>query len=79
VPPVGNIVSAEYHNFCATVEPGEPTPAMSLIPFGLDQTVWYTFTAPTTGNMTISATNDPFNRPDNIDLQLAVYVSDNNT
>jgi hypothetical protein len=79
VPAVGNIVSAEFNNFCATVEPGEPTPAMSLIPFGLDQTVWYTFTAPTTGNMTISATNDPFNRPDNIDLQLAVYVSDNNT
>jgi hypothetical protein len=79
VPPVGSLVSPEQHNFCATVEPGEPTPAMSLIPFGLDQTVWYTFTAPATGNMTISATSDPLNRNDDVDLQLAVYVSDNNT
>ncbi len=79
VPPVGSIVTPEQHNFCATVEPGEPTPAMSLIPFGIDQTVWYTFTAPPSGNMTISATNDPLNRPDNIDLQLAVYQSSNNT
>lgn len=78
VPPVGNIVSPEYHNFCAGIEAGEPTPAMSLIPFGIDQTVWYTFTAPPSGNMTISATNDPNNQGDNIDLQLAVYESSNN-
>lgn len=79
VPATGSIVSPEYHNFCATVEAGEPTPAMSLIPFGIDQTVWYTFTAPPSGNMTIAATNDPNNRGDNIDLQLAVYESDNGT
>jgi hypothetical protein len=79
VPAVGSIVSPEYHNFCAGIEAGEPTPSMSLIPFGIDQTVWYTFTAPPSGNMHINATNDPLNRPDNIDLQLAVYESSNNT
>jgi Secretion system C-terminal sorting domain len=79
VPNSGSIVSPEQHNFCATTEPGEPTPAMSLIPFGIDQTVWYTFVAPASGNMVINAANDPFNRNDNIDLQLAVYQSTNNT
>lgn len=79
VPGGGSITSPEQHNFCATVEPGEPVPNQSLIPFGLDQTVWYTFTAPPTGNMTIAAVSDPLNRGDEIDLQIAVYESSNGT
>lgn len=79
VPGGGSITSAEHHNFCATLEPGEPTPGMSLIPYGLDQTVWFTFTAPPTGNMTIEGVSDPFNRGDDIDLQIAVYASSNGT
>lgn len=75
VPSGGSINSGEQHNFCATVEPGEPVPNA----FGLDQTVWYTFIAPPSGNVTLALDNDPLNRGDNIDLQVAVYESDNNT
>lgn len=79
VPGGGSIVSAEFHNFCATVQPGEPVPGTSLIPYGLDQTVWFTFTAPPSGNLTISGVSDPNNRGDEIDMQIAVYASDNGT
>lgn len=75
VPSGGSLTSPEQHNFCATVEPGEPVPTA----FGLDQTVWYTFVAPPSGNVTIDLNNDPQNRGDDIDLQGAVYASDNNT
>lgn len=74
VPAVGSVGDPDEHNFCATVEPGEPVPSA----FGIDQTVWYTFLAPPTGNVTINATNDPNNYGDQIDLQVAVYESSNN-
>lgn len=75
VPGGGSINSGEQHNFCATVEPGEPVPAA----FGLDQTVWYTFQAPPSGNVTLALDTDPNNRGDDIDLQVAVYESSDNT
>lgn len=75
VPAGGSVTSGEQHNFCATVQPGEPVPNA----FGLDQTVWYTFIAPPSGNVTLDLLTDPLNRGDDIDLQVAVYASDNNT
>ncbi len=75
VPASGSVTSGEQHNFCATVDPGEPVPNA----FGLDQTVWYTFVAPPSGNVTLDLNTDPLNRGDDIDLQVAVYASDNNT
>lgn len=73
VPAGGSVTTGEQHNFCATVEAGEPVPNA----FGLDQTVWYTFIAPPSGNVTLDLNNDPLNRGDNIDLQVAVYESSN--
>ncbi len=58
-----------YSNLCATIQesPDEPNPDA----FGTDQTVWFTFTPPTSGNVTISAVGGA----NDIDLQLAVYFS----
>ncbi|BDS12079.1 T9SS type B sorting domain-containing protein [Aureispira anguillae] len=65
----------DYTNLCSDTEAGEPTPAA----FSIDKTVWFTFTAPASGNVTIDAQNDPHNIGDEIDLQLALYYSPNNT
>ena len=73
VPPAGSVNIPDAHNFCATLEAGEFDPAN----FGLDQTVWFTFVAPPSGNVTVSATTDPLGYGDDIDLQLAVYASSN--
>ncbi|MCB9235884.1 MAG: T9SS type A sorting domain-containing protein [Bacteroidia bacterium] len=75
VPGSGSIHKDSLHNFCATVQPGEPVPAA----FGLDHTVWFTFRAPPSGNLTIGADTDPLNFGDDIDLQLAVYESSNDS
>lgn len=66
------------HNLCAG-DLGDPTPSA----FGTDQTVWYTFTTPTTGTfaLDIQATSDlplPLGT-DAVDLQLAVFESSTNT
>ena len=71
VPASGSVASMTEHNFCATVEPGEPVPAA----FGLDQTVWYCFEAPPSGNININMVTDPLALGDDIDLQVAVYES----
>ncbi len=76
VPNGGNINNGvDYTNLCSDTEPGEPSPNA----FSIDKTVWFTFTAPASGNVTIDATNDPNNIGDEIDLQLALYYSVNNT
>lgn len=75
VPTGGNVGSNNEHNFCATTEVGEPVPSS----FGIDATVWYTFQAPASGNVTIDLVSDPQNFGDNVELQIAVYASDNNT
>lgn len=76
VPNGGNINNGvNYTNLCSDTEAGEPTPNA----FSIDKTVWFTFTAPASGNVTINAENDPNNVGDEIDLQLALYYSVNNT
>ncbi len=77
--PVGGTIPAgtDYYNFCADVEANEVVPDA----FGLDQTVWFTFTAPNTpganasSSLTVNLTSDPNNIGDEVDLQLAVYES----
>jgi large repetitive protein len=60
-----------YNNYCATTENGEPTPNA----FGIDKTVWFSFVAPTSGNVTIRTDSDPTNLGDDIDLQVAIYAA----
>lgn len=64
-----------YTNLCSDTEAGEPNPTA----FGIEKTVWFTFTAPTSGNVTIDALSDPNLLGDEIDIQLALYYSDDNT
>ena len=64
-----------YLNLCSGTQAGEPNPSA----FGIEQTVWFQFTAPSSGNVTITTRSDPNNLGDAIDLQLAVYQSANNT
>lgn len=68
------------NNFCAGTanEPGV-SGGTFLTDFSPDATVWYSFTAPTTGEVIIDAYNDPDSRGDQIDLQLAVYESSDGT
>lgn len=76
VPNGGSINNnVDYTNLCSDTEAGEPNPSA----FSIDKTVWFTFTAPASGNVTIDAQNDPNNIGDEIDLQLALYYSPNNT
>lgn len=79
--PVGGSINngTSYFNFCAGTQPGEPSP------FGIDQTVWFSFVAPNhaganaTANVRVRVTSDPANLGNDIDLQLAVYESSDNT
>lgn len=73
----GNCMRAE-NNFCSGTA-GEPAVSGGtfLTDFSADATVWYKFTAPATGEVLISAYNDPNSLGDQIDLQLALYESDN--
>lgn len=75
----GTCMRAE-NNFCAGTanEPGV-SGGTFLTDFSPDATVWYSFTAPTTGEVIIDAYNDPDSRGDQIDLQLAVYESSDGT
>jgi large repetitive protein len=79
--PIGGTINTglNYYNFCSDIEPGEPAP------FGIDQTVWFSFIAPNhvgpnaTSNVTINLQSDPAALGDAVDLQLAVYASSDNT
>ena len=62
-----------YQNLCADTEVSEANPAA----FGIDKTVWFSFQAPASGNITIDAISDPNNLGDDVDLQLALYYSSN--
>ncbi|MEZ5002459.1 MAG: T9SS type A sorting domain-containing protein [Chitinophagales bacterium] len=68
------------NNFCKNTA-GEPgvSGGTFLTDFSPDQTVWYEFIAPATGEILINAYNDPTSVGDQIDLQLAVYESSDNT
>jgi large repetitive protein len=65
----------DYTNLCTDTEAGEPDPNA----FGIGKTVWFTFVAPASGNVTIDALSDPNLIGDDVDLQLAVYSSSDNT
>ncbi len=65
-----------YTNLCASTETDEPDPGFGLGSDDIDQTVWFTFTPPSSGNVTIDAISD---LGENVDLQLAVYVSADGT
>lgn len=72
--------STNYYNFCSDTEIGEPVPNA----FGIDQTVWFSFETPTLAssdgvNVDVIGLNDPNSLGDAIDLQLALYISDNNS
>ena len=58
-----------YNNYCATTENGEADPSA----FNIEKTVWFTFVAPTSGNVTLQLDSDPTNLGDDIDLEVAVY------
>gem|GEM_PF-744659 len=81
--PVGGALNngIDYFNFCADIEPGEPNPSA----FGIDQTVWFTFTTPNypgpnaTADITINVESDPNNLGNEIDLQIAVHESGSGT
>lgn len=75
--PNGGAINAgtNYQNLCMDLESGESVPSA----FGIEHTAWFTFTAPTSGNITVNAYNDPNNLGDDVDLQLALYFSSNNT
>jgi large repetitive protein len=76
VPNGGSINNGvNYLNLCSDTESGEPNPSA----FAIEQTVWYSFIVPASGNVTIRTRNDPNNIGDQIDLQLAVYQAANNS
>jgi|GEM_PF-1205648 len=83
----GTISASPFNNECATIEAGEPDPAYTdndAIPFnGItpDNTLWFSFIAPPTGHVEITANNNVLSSTysDNVDLQIAVYGSSNNT
>lgn len=66
------LLGSEWHNFCSDVETNEAS-LMTDGNYTLDQTVWFKFRTPNTGNNTdveIRALNDPNNVGDQIDLQM---------
>jgi len=67
------------NNFCKGTA-GEPAVSGGtfLTDFTPEQTVWYEFTAPATGEVVIDAVNNA-TPSDNIELQLALYESSDNT
>lgn len=68
------------NNYCKDIT-GEPAVSGGnfFTDFEPDQTVWYTFIAPATGEVQIDAYNDPNSLGDQLDLQLAVFESSDNT
>ena len=78
VPP-GTCMRAE-NNFCAGIT-GEPVVSGGTFfsDFSPDATVWYKFTAPTTGEVRIDTYNDPNNLGDFIYSQIAVFETSDNT
>jgi hypothetical protein len=75
----GSCMRAE-NNFCAGIA-GEPAVngGNFFTDFSPDATVWYKFTAPTTGEVKINTYNDPDSRGDQIYTQIAVFETSDNT
>ena len=69
--PVATIPAAGHgsqNNYCADAV-GEPQPSQ----WTADQTVWYTFIAPSTGAVNLDIVSDPLGNLNAIDLQFAVW------
>lgn len=68
------------NNFCAGIG-GEPAVSGGnfFTDFSPDGTVWYKFTAPSTGEVKINTYSDPDNRGDLIYTQIAVFETSDNT
>jgi large repetitive protein len=75
--PAGGTINnnVNYLNLCSDTEAGEPNPSA----FSIEQTVWFSFQAPASGNATVTVRNDPNNVGDQIDLQMAIYQVQNCT
>ncbi|MCO6476622.1 MAG: gliding motility-associated C-terminal domain-containing protein [Phaeodactylibacter sp.] len=76
---LGNVSQGLYSNRCGTFSAGEPNPA-GQGGFANDHGVWFHFT---TGNdigplLLVQALSDPEAAGDSLDIQLAVYSTDNN-
>ncbi len=79
VPDGAGTIGGSFSNLCAGIEPNEPNPGWGLGTDGINNTVWFTFTPPSSGNVLISGTTDQFGAGDGVDLQFAVYYSNNNS
>lgn len=75
--PDGGMLSdgVEYSNFCNNTELGES----NTYAFNVNSTAWFSFNAPTSGGFKIDALSDPNGLGDDLDLQLAIYTSSDNT
>ncbi|MCB0584326.1 MAG: gliding motility-associated C-terminal domain-containing protein [Phaeodactylibacter sp.] len=76
---LGDFNQGIYSTLCATLVPGEPNP-INEGGFNNETGVWFQFT---TGNdigslLLIQALSDPESAGDSLDIQLAVYGTDNN-
>lgn len=69
-----------YHNRCAT-SLNEPNPLANMPGWNNEYGVWFTFTTDNNPSSLIilEARDDPQNSGDNMDTQIAVYTSSNNT
>ncbi|MEO1514274.1 MAG: gliding motility-associated C-terminal domain-containing protein [Bacteroidota bacterium] len=76
---VGDASLSNYNNFCAT-NVNEPDPELEGF-FRNDHSVWFTFTTPTTFSplLEIVANSDPQQLGADINLQLALYESSNDS
>ncbi len=77
---LGDASLGGYHNRCAT-NANEPNPLLFVPGWNNEYGVWFTFTTgPDPGSLLIlEARDDPQNTGDNMDTQIAVYRSSNNT
>lgn len=72
IPNTGQVSLLNENNYCGGVEVNEPDP----LAFGLDETVWYSFKPPASGSVEIELID---NGTDDIDLQVAVWESSNDS
>lgn len=76
---LGNFTQGLYSNLCGTLAPGEPNP-ISQGGFNNENGVWFQFTTDSDigSLMLIQALSDPEIAGDSLDIQMAVYGTDNN-
>ena len=77
---IGDASQGLYHNRCATAL-NEPNPIAQVPGWNNEYGVWFTFTTDDNPSslIIIEARDDPENTGDNMDTQIAVYTSSDNT